>query len=125
MHSSTPKSSEAGTYELHVVLTGNGAAAPTKTRGNGLVVTREDVGVYRLTLNEDLGPFMSLGGHCFGVVGAGAVEDVAGYTLVHGAWNSAGRYLDIAVFDSTFAPVDLAATETLDLTLIHKMSTAV
>lgn len=123
MHSSSVKSSEAGTYQLEVVLAGAGAAAPGKTRGNGIVVTRTGVGVYRLTVAEDLGPLLSVSGPVFGDTAAPA--NVKGFTLTRGAYNAAGRYVEISVWNSAFAATDLAVNMTLDLTLKFKNSTAV
>jgi hypothetical protein len=120
MHASEVRSSEARTYNQQVVLAGAGAAVPAKTFGNGVVVARLGVGVYRLTFGDALGPFLGIAGFMFG--DAVAPENVKGYTLTRGAYNAAGRYVDIYVWTSAFAAADLAPNQSLDLVARLKLS---
>lgn len=122
MHSYPTKSSEPNTHELKVSLAGAGTSAPTKTYGNGVTVTRTAEGVLRLTFDDHLGPFVGIPGFLFGATTPG---DVKGHTLTRGAYNTAGHYVEVSIWDSSFAADDIDSGETLDLTCVFKLGSAV
>jgi hypothetical protein len=93
-----------------VVLTGAGAATPTKTLGQGVTVGRSGAGVLSLTWGENPGTFL---GCTFGF-GATTAADLDGWTVSHGPL-SASYVLPLAVFDEAPAAADLPAATTLTL----------
>lgn len=102
--------------DFNLVLKGNGAAAPTVTVGHGISVTYTAVGRYLITFKENPGTFAGIGGHCFRDP---TQANVKGWTVTAGAYpQTAGTFtLEVDLWNSLFAAVDLAATSFLDLQL--------
>lgn len=116
------KTSLAEERPVQIAMTGTGAAAPTKRYGQGVTITRTGVGVYRLTFKEQLGKFVGLRSPCFG---ADAMNAVKGYSISRGAYSAANKYIDISLWDSANAAVDLAASQYLELEILFTaLSTA-
>jgi len=117
------KTSLAEKREYECSFTGTGAANPTKRYGQGITFTRTASGVYRATFAEHPGAFVKIGGYAFGADTPSAVK---GYTLTRGVFvaptSSALGYLEMSVWNSSFAAADLAALQYLDVTLVFAAS---
>jgi len=111
-----PSTSVPKCREWKMVLKGTGATAPTVTVGHGFAVTYTAVGRYLITFKDNPGTFAGIGGHGFRDP---TQANVKGWTLTAGAYpNAASTYtLEIDLWNSAFAAVDLATTSFLDLTL--------
>lgn len=101
-----------------LVLKGNGAAAPSVVVGHGVGVTRTAIGRYLLTFKDNPGTFAGFGGK--GAFRDPAQANVKGWDLTAGAYpQTAGTFtLELDLWDSANAAVDLAATSFLDVTLL-------
>lgn len=112
------KSSHPNTRYHHVRLLGTGAADPTKEVGHGITATRTAEGVYKLTWADNPGVFLGIVGYIFGDTTPG---DVKGHTLTRDTFSaftsSSAAYVEVSVWDSTFAANDLGATEYVDITI--------
>lgn len=112
-----PLSSHTDTTYHHIRLLGTGAAAPTKEVGQGVTITRTAEGVYKITWTDNPGQFLGIVGYIFGDT---TPADVKGHTLTRdtftAATESASAYIEISVWDSTFAADDIDATEYIDVT---------
>lgn len=101
-------------YQLRVL--GTGAADPTVEVGQGMTVARTGTGAYRITFTDGPGTFIGIAGYIFGAATPG---DVKGQTLTRDTWttptSTADGFLDVAVWNSSFAADDLQATEYLDI----------
>jgi len=100
-------------------LLGTGAADVTIELGpSGATVTRQGVGVHRITMPAGSGTFVGVRGYMFGAATPG---DVKGQTVTRDTYTAptatARGFLDIAIWSSTFAADELQATEYLDITL--------
>jgi hypothetical protein len=99
----------------HVGITGTGASAPTKRFGDGITVTRTAEGVLKFSFASHPGYFK---GFRPGVLRADTPGDVKGHTITAGAYvpPAAGvaGYVELSLWDSTFAADDLDATEYLE-----------
>lgn len=104
-----------------VVILGTGAADPTLVTGTEVTVTHQATGVYRLTFTGGPGTFVGVRGYVFGAETPSAVK---GYTLTRdtftAATSTAHGFLDVSVWNSSFAAADLAATQYLDLALVFQ-----
>lgn len=101
-------------------LLGTGAADPTVELGpSGGTVTRQASGVYRFTSPAGAGTFVGVRGY---MLGAATPGDVKGHTVTRDTYtvptSTARGYLDVSVWNSSFAADDLQATEYLDITLV-------
>lgn len=114
---SAPVRSDQPEMHYHEIqLLGTGASAPTVTFGRTGVVTRSAVGVYSLTLQENLGNFV---GFAFGFSGT-TPAGLAGYNCEIGTpvYNATTQITTIPVLVfATAVAADLAATQSLSLTL--------
>ena len=103
-----------------VGITGTGAADPTKRAGPGVTVTRTATGVYRFTFAKNPGTFVGIAGHGFG---ADTPSGVKGYTISRdtpeAATSSASAYIDVSVWNSSFAAANLEALQYLDITFAY------
>ncbi len=106
-----PRSSEPEVREHEIRILGTGAADPTLELGHGVAVTHTGTGAYKITWDRDPGTFL----RWFPGLGAATPADLAGYTVVRDTYDAATRSLAFVVYDETFAPADLAATQYLDL----------
>jgi hypothetical protein len=100
-----------------VGITGTGAADATVRAGRGFTVTRQGVGVHRVTFAKNPGTFVGLAGAVFRADTASAVK---GYTLTASPPVSSGgtQYIDISIWNSAFAAADLAAAQYLDVSFL-------
>ncbi len=109
-----------------VRILGTGAADPTKELGNGVTVTRTAEGVYKFSFDANPGAFVQVGGYIFGDTTPG---DVKGHTLTRDTYTSPSGstdgYVEVSVWDSTFAADDLDATEYLDISFVFAWSSVV
>ncbi len=100
-----------------VLLTGTGAAAPTKTLGgNGLTVSRTSAGLYLLTWSENPGTFL---GMVYGL-GADTPSALVGFTLVRDTFTTASNSIEIRLTNTSDAVTDLAAAQYIDLIFMFK-----
>lgn len=109
---------------LYVIrILGTGAADPTLEIGQGVSVTEEATGNYRVTFSKNPGKFIGIRGYAFG---GATPADVKGYTLTRDTYTAptttADGFLDLWVWDSSFAAADLAATQYLDVTIAFSES---
>lgn len=106
-----------------VRLLGTGAAAPTKEFGPGITVTRTSEGLLKFTWTENPGEFVGIAGYAFGDT---TPADVKGHTIARDTYSeatsTADAYIEVAMYDSTFAVDDLEATEYLDICFAFKTS---
>jgi hypothetical protein len=101
--------------QAHVVtMVGAGAAAPTKVFGNGVTITRTDVGDYRLTWAESPGTYVA----AMTSLRAATESNNKGHTVVVGSWDATNRTLDVTLWDSAFE--DLEASEWLEMVVLFK-----
>jgi hypothetical protein len=109
------KSNVPGGRRYSVGITGAATADPTKRYGDGVAVTRTAEGVLKFTFKSHPGYFK---GFRWGL-GADTPGDVKGHTVTRdtfvAATASADAYIELSVWDSTFAADDLEATEYLDV----------
>lgn len=93
--------------KAHVVRMVGGSSAVTKVYGPGVAVTRTDTGDYTLTWSENPGTFI---GATYGL-SATTISDLAGHTVVFGAYGSSDYTLDLTLANASDAAHDLAALE--------------
>lgn len=112
------RSSEPEQRDYLISLTGANGANPTERYGAGIATTRTGEGVYRITFNDAPGTFLGVAGYCFG---ADTPSDVKGYTMTRDTYvsptSTADGYIDVYVWDSSFAAADIIAAQYLDITL--------
>lgn len=100
-------------------FTGTGANAPTIRAGNAFSVTRSGVGVWRVSFLENPGKFVGLDGFVFRATTMSAVK---GYSLSCSDYTAPASgvkgYIDVSLWDSANAAVDLAASQWLDLVFV-------
>lgn len=100
-----------------VGMTGNATSTPTRRAGPGVTVTRTGVGVWRFSFNDNPGTFVGITGFAFR---ADTASGVKGYSLSAGAYvapsGSTDGYIDVSLWDSSNAAVDLTTTQYLDIT---------
>lgn len=110
------RSNLAGARIYKCGITGTGAATPTKRYGPGITVTRTAVGVFRYTFASHPGTLL---GVKLGAPGADTMSAVKGYSVSRGAQvlptGGALGYVDVSLWDSSNAAVELAALQYLDL----------
>lgn len=96
-----------------VGIEGAGAADPTKEFGDGITVTRTAEGVLKFTFASHPGYFK---GFSYGL-GADTPGDVKGHTVTRDTFNaassSASAYIELSLWDSSFAADDLDENEYL------------
>jgi hypothetical protein len=106
----------AGDGRYQCGITGAGSSAPTKRFGDGITVTRQAEGVYRFAFANHLGYFR---GVTVKALGADTPGDVKGHTVTRAAYvapsGTTPAYVQLSVWDSSFAADDLEATEYLDV----------
>jgi hypothetical protein len=102
-----------------VGITGTGAADPTVRAGRGVTVARTGTGVYRYTFTKNPGTFVGISGPAFRADTASAVK---GYTCtatpVTAATSTASAYIDVSIWNSSFAAANLEALQYLDITFV-------
>jgi hypothetical protein len=115
MNNSKTNMAEERLYPCRIL--GTGAADPTKEAGPGLTVTRSAEGVLKVAFAQNPGTFVGIRGYAFGAATPSAVK---GHTMTRDTYTApasgVGGYIEISVWDSTFAADDLEATEYLDVT---------
>ncbi len=103
---------------FRVGLTGTGAAVPTRRAGAGVTVTRTGVGVIRISFAKNPGKFVGVLGAVFSAATPSAVK---GYTLTGGSYVAPAAgvkgYVEVSLWSSAFAAVDLAALQYVDLSI--------
>lgn len=108
-----------------VRILGTGAADPTKQIGRGVSVTRTAEGVYKFTFANNPGTFVNF----YPGLGAATPSAVKGHTVTRdtpvAATATTNAYIELSVWDSTFAADDLDATEYLDVTFVYSTNSAV
>lgn len=99
-------------------LTGTGADHPTKRYGDGITVTRTAAGVFKFVFSSHPGYFK---GFSYGLR-ATTPADVKGHTVTGGDFTaatvSAGAFVSLSLWSSTFAADELNALEFLDVQFI-------
>ena len=115
------KVSEPQLREYIVKLVGNGAGQPTKPFGNGVSVSRTGVGVFRVTFTDNPANVIGLVGFQFT---SATMTDVKGYTATGSRYASATQSIDVSVWNSLFAAVDLTTAQDLTLRLATKRTSA-
>lgn len=91
----------------HIIRSVGGASAITKVYGPGVAVTRTGAGAYLLTWSENPGTFVAA---TYGF-SATTPGDLAGHTVIYGAYNATAFTLAFVVYNASFAAHDLAALE--------------
>lgn len=103
---------------IRVGLTGAGAAVPTVRVGQGVTMTRSGVGVYRITFADNPGTFLGIDGFSFRATAPAAVKNYSltatGYTAPAAG---ARGFIELSVWSSAGAAVDLAAAQFLDVSV--------
>lgn len=102
--------------KYQVRLLGTGAANPVTEIGQGVVVTRTAVGVFRVAWPQHPGNFIRFGWAFGGVTSA----NLKGQTVTRGVPTLvAGQItIDLSLWSSAFAADELLATEYLDLEFV-------
>ena len=90
-----------------------GASAVTQVTGKGVALTRTGSGAYLLTFSDSPG---NLTGFSYGLQ-ATTPGNIAGHTLILGAWSAGGTTLAFIVYNASDAAHDLAALEWMSLDL--------
>lgn len=110
------RASEPESRRYLLSLTGANGADPTVRVGEGVTVTRTAEGVYKVAFNDAPGTFIGITGHTFR---ADTPSDVKGYTLTGDTYvaptSTADGYIEVSVWDSSFAAADIIAAQYLDL----------
>jgi len=91
----------------HIIRSVGGVTAITKVYGPGVAVTRTGAGAYLLTWSENPGTFI---GASAGLA-ATTPGDVAGHTVVFGAYSTTAFTLSFTLYNASDAAHDLAALE--------------
>ncbi len=119
MNFSNSKSNIAEERLIRVGVTGTGAADPTRRAGPGVTVTRTAQGVLKYSFSDNPGTFVAVAGPCFS---ADTPADVKGYTATGDTYvapaSGVDAYIEVSLWDSTLAAVDLAAAQYLDITFV-------
>lgn len=100
----------------HLIRAVGGSSAITKVTGTGLTVTRTGAGAYLVTWAENPGTHLT---NQYGL-SATTPGDLAGHTVIFGAYNATARTLAFVLYNASFAAHDLAALEWVDLTIRFK-----
>lgn len=114
------RSTKAESKVHPIRLVGTGAAAPTVEVGEGIVVTRTGVGVYRITWTDN--PCVFLAAPLS--LGAATPAAIVGYTLVRNVYIPATTSLDLVLTNTADAAVDLAAAQYIDVVAVFKETSA-
>jgi hypothetical protein len=108
-----------------VTMTGTGAAAPTKTLGAGVTLSRVSAGKVRLTFNEHVGTYVDT----IGMVSAATptATTTKWVQVEHDTYTAAGKTLDVyfttpSTDAAAAALADLAATEKCVLLVLFRRS---
>lgn len=116
------RTTEAELVNVRVRMVGTGASAPTKIYGEGVTITRQGAGQYRLTFSPQPGKFAGVSDPSRQATTPG---DVKGMDFVFGAWtdatSTAAAYFDLYVYDGGAAH-DLAALEWLSFDVSFKQT---
>lgn len=114
------RTSEPELFAVRVRMVGTGASVPTEILGNGVALSYQAIGQYRLTFADN--PFTFAGTSDVSRQ-ATTPGDVKGMDFVFGAWNAAtdtaSAYIDLYVYDGGAAH-DLAASEWLAFDVYFK-----
>lgn len=111
-----PSSSCPRQRDYVLSLKGAGTSAPTVAVGHGISMSRTAIGRYLITFKDNPGTYAGCAGFLFRDP---TQANVKGWSLTAGAYpQTAGTFtLEIDLWDSANAAVDLAATSFLDLQL--------
>lgn len=116
MNYSNSKSSIAEERLIRVGVTGASTADPTRRAGPGVTVTRTAIGVLKYSFADNPGTFVGIAGHAFR---ADTPSGVAGFTISGDTYvapsGSTDGYIEVSLWDSTFAAVDLTSVQYLDI----------
>jgi hypothetical protein len=103
------RSTNPDTRYHHVRLLGAGAAAPTKSVGRGVTVSRTGAGVYRITWAENPGVFLGMSWS----LGSTTPGDVKTFTVTRGNFTPASATVkasvDLSVWNAAGTATDLAS----------------
>jgi len=114
-------SSEPEQTDLCVTMTGTGAASPTKTVGRGVTLLRTGTGLVQMTLGDNIGTFLGgAGGFSFQTGGAVTASQLAGWSVVFGAFDSTGKIVTMTIFNGSLAAADLLTGAVLALQMPFK-----
>ena len=114
-------SSEPEQMDLNLAMTGNGAATPTVTVGRGVTLLRTGTGIVKMTLADNIGNFLGgAGGFSFQTGGAVTASQLAGWSVVLGAFDSTGKIVSFTIFNGSLAAADLLTGAVLALQLPFK-----
>lgn len=98
--------------KLHKVRAVGGSSAVTKVKGKGIAVTRTGSGAYLLTWSDDPGNLVDIGA----TLQATTPGDLAGHTVIFGAYTAGTPTLAFVVYNASDAAHDLAALEWINIT---------
>lgn len=115
-------STEPDQVDLNVTMTGTGnGTVPTKNFGRGVTLTWVSTGVIKMTLAENIGTFMGgAGGYSFQAVSPATASQLAGFSVVFGAFDSTGRIVNMNIFNGSLAIADLQPGQILALQIPFK-----
>lgn len=102
--------------DVHDIRAVGGSSAVTKVTGQGVAVSRTGTGAYLLTWAENPGSHL---GNFYGL-SATTPGDIAGHTVIFGAYDSSAYTLAFVLYNASFAAHDLAALEWVDLDIRFK-----
>jgi hypothetical protein len=108
---------EPETVEWPITIVGAGAANPTKTYGKGVAVTWVSTGKYRLTFVDAPGNLVCPGGPNFQDATPGNLKNFA---AVFGTFDSAGKVIDVSVYNASGTLTDLTSTNTVSFAMLFK-----
>ena len=117
-------SSEPEQIDLNVTMTGTGnGTVPTKNFGRGVTLTWVSTGVIKMTLAENIGNFMGgAGGYSFQAISPATPSQLAGFSVVFGAFDSTGKIVNMNIFNGSLAAADLQVGQILSLQIPFKMA---
>lgn len=104
----------------HIIRAVGAASDIVKVYGPGVAVTRTDTGDYLLTWSENPGTFI---GVTYGLQ-ATTLSDLAGHTVVFGAYSTSAFTLAFTVTDASDAAHDLAALEWITVRVTFAQNSA-
>lgn len=114
MRNAYPQRNTQPDVEYHDIrIQGAGASNPTKELGNGVTLTREGTGQYRITWSDSPGNFK---GATYGLQAA-TPGNLAGHTVVFDTYDSSNLQLDFYLYNASDTAHDLAANEYITVTV--------
>jgi hypothetical protein len=114
--------SEPQTRLIVVKATGAATGTPTEVFGAGVTISRTGVGVWRLTFSSSVFNYVGLAGFSFDDTTTAA--NVKGYTATSTPYAAATKTIDVSIWSSGFAAVDLTTAQTLTFLVAYKASNA-